>query len=548
MKSVGFAYGTDGHFHIINFTRHDPKEHDIVIDIIYAGICHSDIHTVYQHWGKVKLPLIPGHEILGIVTEIGSGVTKFKVGDYAGIGCLVGSCHHCSACDNNEEQYCENGAVLTYASHDQYNNGEYTQGGYSINYVVDERMAIKVPKGVDYKRIPSLMCAGITTYSPINQSHVNQNDKCAVIGFGGLGHMAVKYLKSLGCEVDTYDIVDKDNTLGTNFTKVTKTTKLPKHKYDFIISTVPYNYNLKDYLGMSKIHSDFAIVGLPPFNDTPSIDVTDIVMKYPGVHIYGSQIGGIKETQECVDYSIQHDIYPDVVLIEPTTESIEKAYDNVVNGKVEFRYCINMKDFNKDVEKHADGGNVGMIDITLGDQTFHVKEAKTEEEKKHGLMNVDSLPKDEGMIFYWDEPQDVSMWMKDTKIPLDIIFINEDYEVTKVAQGQPESEEQIHQPDTMYVVELNANSGVKEGDELDFTNEEEPVMKVLAPDGSTQMNLVGGERIFSRKSTRTIIKKAVRAYKSNADKDYKSLGKYVFKELRAQDNRKPEYVSLNKDK
>lgn len=543
MRSQGFAYGTDGHFHVIDFTRHEPKEHDIVIDIIYAGICHSDIHTVYQHWGKVKLPLIPGHEILGIVTNIGSEVTKFKVGDYAGIGCLVGSCHHCSACDNNEEQYCENGAVLTYASHDQYNNGEYTQGGYSINYVVDERMAIKVPKGVDYKRIPSLMCAGITTYSPIHQSKVQPDWHCAVIGFGGLGHMAVKYLKDIGCEVDTYDIVDKDNKLGTNFTKVTKSTKLPKHKYDFIISTVPYDYDLKDYIGMAKRHSDFAIVGVPPYNKTPNIDVTDIVIKYPGVHIYGSQIGGIKETQECVDYSLAHNIYPDVVLIEPTTESIEKAYDNVINGKVEFRYCINMKDFNKEVSKHQEGGNMGKITISLGDKTFKVREARTPEEKEKGLMNVTDLPKDEGMIFYWNPPQKVEMWMKNTPIPLDIIFINEEQEVIAVKQGQPDDETLLSEDNTAYVVELNQGSGVKVGDQLDFPDEEGPVMKVLAPDGSTQMELWGGERIVSRRETKILIQKAAKAYRSADNKDYKSLGKYMFKVLNRQDNRKPEYVT-----
>lgn len=543
MRSQGFAYGTDGHFHVIDFNRHEPKEHDIVIDIIYAGICHSDIHTVYQHWGKVKLPLIPGHEILGIVTAVGNEVTKFKVGDYAGIGCLVGSCHHCSACDNDEEQYCENGAVLTYASHDQYNNGEYTQGGYSINYVVDERMAIKVPKGVDYKRVPSLMCAGITTYSPIHQSKVQPNWKCAVIGFGGLGHMAVKYLKDIGCEVDTYDIVDKDNKLGTNFTKVTKSTKLPKHKYDFIISTVPYDYDLKDYIGMAKRHSDFAIVGVPPYNKTPNIDVTDIVIKYPGVHIYGSQIGGIKETQECVDYSLAHNIYPDVVLIEPTTESIEKAYDDVINGKVEFRYCINMKDFNKEVSKHQEGGNMGKITISLGDKTFKVREARTPEEKEKGLMNVTDLPKDEGMIFYWNPPQRVEMWMKNTPIPLDIIFINEEQEVIAVKQGQPNDETLLSGDNTAYVVELNQGSGVKVGDQLDFANEEGPVMKILAPDGSTQMELWGGERIVSRRETKILIKKAAKAYRSADDKDYKSLGKYMFKVLNRQDNRKPEYVT-----
>lgn len=184
-----------------------------------------------------------------------------------------------------------------------------------------------------------------------------------------------------------------------------------------------------------------------------------------------------------------------------------------------------------------------MIDIKLGDKQFKVKEAKTSEEKQQGLMNVKELPKDEGMIFYWDEPQKVSMWMKNTLIPLDIIFINEDQEVISVQQGVPENTTLLTEDNVQYVVELNKDSGIKVGDQLEMEDSDtEPFMKVLAPDGSVQMELQGGERIVSRRETKILIKKAKKAYLSKAENDFKTLGKYMFKILKGQDNRPAEYV------
>ena len=188
-----------------------------------------------------------------------------------------------------------------------------------------------------------------------------------------------------------------------------------------------------------------------------------------------------------------------------------------------------------------------MIKIKLGDKEFNVNEAKTPEEKQKGLMNIKELPKDEGMIFYYDEPQLVQMWMRDTLIPLDIIFINEDQEVTDVQQGQPNDDTLLSCENTTYVVELNQNSGVKVGDSLEFEDDDNIVMKVLAPDGSTQMGLQGGERIVSRKETKVLIRKAKKAQESNNESDFKSLGKYMFKVLKGQDDRKPEYVKSTVD-
>lgn len=187
-----------------------------------------------------------------------------------------------------------------------------------------------------------------------------------------------------------------------------------------------------------------------------------------------------------------------------------------------------------------------MINILLGNKQFKVREARTEEEKQKGLQGIDSLPEDEGMIFYWDNPDRVEMWMRDTKIPLDIIYINEDQEVIDVKQGQPNDDTLLSVEDTMYVVELNANSGIKVGDELEFEEDSKYVMEVLAPDGSVQMQLEGGERIFSRKSTKVIIRKAKKALDSQNEKDFKSLGRYIFKEMNKQDTRPPEYVKSPK--
>ena len=184
-----------------------------------------------------------------------------------------------------------------------------------------------------------------------------------------------------------------------------------------------------------------------------------------------------------------------------------------------------------------------MIKIRLGDREYNVEEARSIDEKQKGLQNIKELPQDEGMIFYFDQPERIEMWMRDTLIPLDIIFINEDQEVIAVEQGKPKDDTLLSHEDTMYVVEVNINSGVKEGDSLEFVDDEEVVMKVLAPDGSSQMDLVGGERIVSRKETKVLIRKAKKAYDSQADRDFKALGKYMFKVLKKQDGRDPEYVN-----
>ena len=361
INSVGLAYNSSHHFQYYSFNRHDIGDYDILLKIQYAGICHSDLHTVKQHWGKATLPLVPGHEILGLVERVGSKVTKFKVGDYAGIGCLINSCGECPDCKQNHEQYCYR-SILTYGSKDWKHDNILTHGGYSNNYVVSEDFAIKVPKTADLKRVPSLMCAGITVFSPILESKVKKGDKVAVVGIGGLGHMALQYLKLIGCDVTGYDIVDKSDVCkkyGAKFIKVNKEHNELENKrtFDFLLSTVPYHYNIKEYIELVKRYGKVAIVGLPKFEDMPELSIKDLIFEGGNITVMGSQIGGIKLTQQCVNTSIKHNIYPDVEEILPSPQSIEKAYNRLINGDVQSRFVMDMTKMDM---KFKDGGKLEM--------------------------------------------------------------------------------------------------------------------------------------------------------------------------------------------
>ncbi|MGE9292737.1 MAG: NAD(P)-dependent alcohol dehydrogenase, partial [Puniceicoccales bacterium] len=210
VPAKGYAlFSEDGPFKPYEFERHAVGENDVLIEIMYAGICHSDIHTVRSEWGPSHYPIIPGHEIVGRVTQVGSNVTKFKPGDYAGVGCMVNACGECESCKAGLEQFCEKGAVFTYGSTDKYHGNAITQGGYSNNIVVSEDFAIKVPEDAEIEKVAPLFCAGITTYSPLEYAHIGEGDKVGVAGFGGLGHMAVKYAVSKGAEVTVFDITEE---------------------------------------------------------------------------------------------------------------------------------------------------------------------------------------------------------------------------------------------------------------------------------------------------------------------------------------------------
>lgn len=350
IPTKGFAvFEAKGHFQPYNFSRHAVGDNDIQIEILYAGICHSDLHHVFADWGAEEYPMVPGHEIAGRVVATGKNVTRFKVGDYAGIGCMIGSCRHCDACEHDLEQYCEEGAIMTYHGIDRFNDNEHTQGGYSDTYVVAEDFAIKIPENADITKVAPLLCAGITSYSPIRQAGVKSGDKVGIAGFGGLGHMGVQYAVSLGAEVTVFDITEEKREdamrMGAfRYVNINNPEDLKglDRTFDFILSTIPAKYDMTMYMKMLKLDGQFGIVGLPAFRNMPSLTVADLIFQ-GSRKVFGSQIGGIKETQEMLDYSVEHNIYPEVEVIKANGEEIDKAYQNVLDGKVKFRYVIDMR-------------------------------------------------------------------------------------------------------------------------------------------------------------------------------------------------------------
>jgi len=349
VPSKGFAVlANDGKFKSFEFQRHAVGDNEILIETMYASICHSDVHHVHGDWGKEEYPMVPGHEIAGRVIQIGKNVNKFKVGDFAGVGCLVNSCGKCDFCKADLEQYCKE-AVLTYHDKDQFHNNETTQGGYSNNIVLTENFAIKIPANADMKKVAPLLCAGITTYSPIHYAGVKKGDKVGVAGFGGLGHMAVQYAVKIGADVTIFDITEEKRADAKRFGAVKyvnvnnpEDLKGLDNSQHFILSTIPASYDPNMYLKMLKIDGQLGIVGLPPFAVMPVIPIDKLIWQ-GNRKVFGSQIGGIRETQEMLDYSVSNNLYPEVEIIPATAASIENAYQNILDGKVKYRYVIDMK-------------------------------------------------------------------------------------------------------------------------------------------------------------------------------------------------------------
>jgi uncharacterized zinc-type alcohol dehydrogenase-like protein len=323
--------------------RRKPGAHDVLIDILYCGVCHSDIHQVRNEWGGAKYPMVPGHEIVGRVAEVGAAVTKFKVGDLAGIGCLVDSCRTCSSCAENQEQYCENGSVGTYNSFEK-DKKTLTFGGYSDKIVADEKFVLKVSDKLSLDRVAPLLCAGITTYSPLRQWKVGKGHRVAVLGLGGLGHMAVKFADTMGAEVtvlSTSPSKEKDaKQLGAQKFVVTKNEaelNSVKNYFDFIIDTVSAEHDINLYLTLLRLDGTMIMLGIPP--DDPKIRVFNLIGKRR--RLAGSLIGGIKETQEMLDYCAEHNIMSDVEVI-PINE-INNAYERMIKGDVHYRFVIDLK-------------------------------------------------------------------------------------------------------------------------------------------------------------------------------------------------------------
>lgn len=349
VRTKGFAVMRPGFdFQEYRFTRHECSADEIQLEVLYCGICHSDLHEARQDWMEEHYPLVPGHEIVGRVVKVGKGVTRFKPGDYAGVGCIVNSCRTCGSCTHDRQQYCPK-MVATYNSVDYYHGDEAQQGGYSDTFLVPEDYAIRIPEGADLKRVAPLLCAGITTYSPIRFAGVKAGDRVGIAGFGGLGHMAVQYAVALGAEVTVFDITEDKRTdalrLGAKmYVNVNNADELKglDGSFDFILSTIPAPYDMSMYLRMLDYGGQFGIVGVPAFSDLPSLSLDQFIWN-GGRRVFGSMIGGIKETQEVVDYSVSHGIYPQVEIIKADADTISRAFRNVLDGKVKFRYVIDMK-------------------------------------------------------------------------------------------------------------------------------------------------------------------------------------------------------------
>jgi alcohol dehydrogenase (NADP+)/uncharacterized zinc-type alcohol dehydrogenase-like protein len=344
IKSKGYA-GKDEQGKLVSwsFERRPVGDNDVLIDIKYSSICHSDIHTIKGHWGKQPYPQVPGHEIAGIVSAVGKNVTKFKVGDKAGVGCMVDSCMQCESCKKGEEHHCETtGMVGTYGVPEKSSPTGITQGGYSNNIVVRDHFAIKIPDSIDLQYAAPLLCAGITTYSPMMKYNMKKGDKVGVVGIGGLGHLAIKIAVSKGAEVYAFTTSpSKANDIKGFGAKevivVDATDKLTswKGKLDYMISTVPYVYEMSAYIDCVKPYGYFTQVGQPVNGALP---INNFNMIFNRVNFNGSLIGGIPETQEVMDYCAKNKVYPQIQIIK--AEEINDAWEKVVNKEARYRYVI----------------------------------------------------------------------------------------------------------------------------------------------------------------------------------------------------------------
>jgi uncharacterized zinc-type alcohol dehydrogenase-like protein len=322
--------------------RREVGNHDVQFDILYCGVCHSDLHQIRDDWGGAIFPMVPGHEIIGRVSNVGDHVKKFKAGDLVGVGCLVDSCRECYNCKEGLEQYCSNGVSFTYNSHEQ-DKKTLTYGGYSKLIVVHEDFVLSISEKLPLAAVAPLLCAGITTYSPLRHWKIGNGHKVAVAGLGGLGHMAVKFAVAFGAEVTILSTSAKKEAdskkLGAHKFVVTsdaESVKKVKGYFDFILDTIsaPHDYNF--YLSLLKTSGTQICVGIPP---TP-LNISAFVIIDGRKSLAGSTIGGLPETQEMLDYCAEHNIVSDVEVID--IKDIDKAYERMVKGDVKYRFVIDM--------------------------------------------------------------------------------------------------------------------------------------------------------------------------------------------------------------
>ncbi|MGH8215277.1 MAG: NAD(P)-dependent alcohol dehydrogenase [Rhodanobacteraceae bacterium] len=323
--------------------RRTPGPRDVAIDILYCGVCHSDLHTARNEWGNTVYPSVPGHEIVGKVTAVGNKVKNFKVGDTVGVGCMVDSCGHCDSCKAGEENYCENGFTGTYNGPTQEDGGN-TYGGYSSRIVVNQKFVLHIKHEKDLAAVAPLLCAGITTYSPLRHWNVGPGKKVGIVGLGGLGHMGVKLAHAMGAHVVLFTTspnkIDDGKRLGADEVVISKDAgQMAQHadSLDFILNTVAAPHDLDAYLTLLKRDGTMCLVGAPA-TPHPSPTVFNLILKRRG--IAGSLIGGIRETQEMLDFCAEHGIVCDIEMI--AMEDINEAYERMLKSDVKYRFVIDM--------------------------------------------------------------------------------------------------------------------------------------------------------------------------------------------------------------
>ncbi len=326
-----------------NFVRRNPRVDDVVIEILYCGICHTDLHYIQNDWGRSIYPLVPGHEIIGRVISVGSDVGRFKPKDIVGVGCMIDSCQNCSSCNQGLEQYCKEVPTFTYNSIDRRDKTP-TFGGYSEKIIVNEKFVLLIPKDLDPKGAAPLLCAGITTWSPLRHWKIGKGSNVGVIGLGGLGHMALKLTKALGAEVTLFTRspgkeqnahkLGADNVvISTNIKQMDSV----NNKFDLIIDTVPYTHELNSYIPLLSVNGTLVLVGFPG-NLEPTLNTTPLIMGRRSVA--GSDIGGIAETQELLDFCGKHGITADIEMVK--IKDVNEAYKRMLESDVKYRFVIDM--------------------------------------------------------------------------------------------------------------------------------------------------------------------------------------------------------------
>ncbi|UWM62203.1 NAD(P)-dependent alcohol dehydrogenase [Enterobacter sp. CP102] len=343
MKVLGYAAKTPtAPLAPFTFDRREPRSDDVVIEILYCGVCHSDLHQARNDWGFSEYPIVPGHEVIGRVVSVGDSVTKFKAGDLAGIGCMVDSCRKCHPCQQGLEQYCEEGNVQTYNGHDRHDH-QPTYGGYSQTIIASEAFVLHIPQGIDLKSAAPLLCAGITTWSPLRHWNIGEGSKVAVIGLGGLGHMAIKLAHGLGAEVTLFTRspgkeADARRLGADHIVYSTDADQMQSvaNQFDLIIDTVPYVHDINPYMSTLTLDGTLVFVGF--LGDNPPVSTLPLILGRKSVA--GSCIGGIAETQEMLDFCGAHGITADVEVIK--MDEINDAFERMLKSDVKYRFVIDM--------------------------------------------------------------------------------------------------------------------------------------------------------------------------------------------------------------